>query len=246
MKQASRNSADRLVGIASGQIPVRAFDESRLAFRLVVTLVGVALLGSGWLVWRTITTSAKLPPPKNVNQLSTRAEITALKSKDTDGDSLSDYDELYVYSSSPYLFSSAGDETSDGEKVLQGLNPNCQKGKTCTAPTVDLSTGNSNQVSVDFLRQALKASGAPAATVDQADDATILSLYQEALGTAVVSNTNTTGASAAPVTVTDLEKLTAAQIRALLRENGVDTSTLQSVDDNTLKAIFQQAIQSSQ
>lgn len=233
-----KGSTDRLVQFASGQTPVKALDESHAAFRVVLIIAILTFSASGWLLWRTISTAAKLPSPPNVNQSQNSAEIAALRNKDTDSDGLTDYEELFTYNSSPYLYSSASDDISDGDKVKDGLNPNCPKGKTCSLPTVNLSAPSSGEVDVSFLRSALKASGAPAATVDQADDSTILALYQQALSN---SNGDATNTSSQP-TVENLERMSGSQIRALLSQNGVDDTTLSKVDDATLKAVFQEII----
>lgn len=47
------------------------------------------------------------------------------KTKDTDQDGLSDYDELYIYSTSPYLMDSDSDEITDKQEVDEGTDPNC-------------------------------------------------------------------------------------------------------------------------
>lgn len=238
----SKSGSDRLVAFASGETPIKQLDQSRTAFRMVAILAGVAFLGSGWILWRTISTAAKLPPLPNVNTVSNQAEITALKEKDTDGDGLSNYDELFTYGSSPYLFSSAGDEISDGEKIRNGQNPNCPRGQSCDITTITIGNVQSDDtVSVSYLRQVLKLSGAPAATVDAADDAAIIAMYQQATKAAgTSSNTN-----AAP-SLTSLSGLNAAEIRSLLQQNGVDATTLNSVDDKTLEAVYQEIISSNQ
>ena len=42
---------------------------------------------------------------------------------DTDGDGLTDYDEIFIYHTNPLLPSTAGDGIPDGWKVLYGLSP---------------------------------------------------------------------------------------------------------------------------
>ncbi len=268
----TKTSADTLVKIASGEQPIRALDESKTAFRIVIGISAITILTTGVFMWRLIVNSAKLPVAKKSNT-NVSSTLVALKEKDTDADGLNDYEELYVYGSSPYLFSSASDGVADGEKVKQGVNPNCQIGKSCTVPTLTVGTnsnGDTNSsVSVSFLRQALVASGASASVVQAADDATILEMYEQATqngsstntNTAVTNtsttNTSTTGntnvASNANSTVTntsdtssltyaDLESLSGAEIRSLLTSYGIDASNLTQVDDATLKAIFSEAI----
>lgn len=58
--------------------------------------------------------------------------VDALRFRDTDKDGLSDFDELYVYGTSPYLADTDSDGIPDGEEVKKGLNPNCAEGKDCS------------------------------------------------------------------------------------------------------------------
>lgn len=60
-------------------------------------------------------------------------EAEEQKKKDTDADGLSDYDELYVYKTSPYLKDSDSDSTEDKTEVFAGTDPNCPQGKNCNA-----------------------------------------------------------------------------------------------------------------
>lgn len=53
--------------------------------------------------------------------------------KDTDGDGLSDADEVNVYHTSPYLKDTDSDGISDGQEVKNGTDPNCPQGKDCLA-----------------------------------------------------------------------------------------------------------------
>ena len=65
------------------------------------------------------------------NEATSTAAINLLKETDTDGDGLSDYAELYIYHTSPYLADSDSDGISDLKEIEQGTNPNCPLGKTC-------------------------------------------------------------------------------------------------------------------
>lgn len=59
-------------------------------------------------------------------------DVEALRYRDTDGDGLSDYDEIYTYGTSPYLYDTFGYGMSDKEVVEKGL-PRCPNaGKNCT------------------------------------------------------------------------------------------------------------------
>src|SRR2546427_13169559 len=50
--------------------------------------------------------------------------LEQMKKMDTDHDGLSDYDELYVYHTSPYLEDSDSDGVADGVEVSRGTDPN--------------------------------------------------------------------------------------------------------------------------
>ncbi len=81
-------------------------------------------------------------------------KVELLKQKDTDHDGLSDYDELYVYHTSPYLADSDSDGIPDAIEVAQGTDPNCPQGKTCfQAPNdVGLASASSGASFQEFLQ----------------------------------------------------------------------------------------------
>ncbi len=58
--------------------------------------------------------------------------VDALRFRDTDKDGINDFDELYVYGTSPYLADTDSDGIPDGEEVKRGLNPNCVEGQDCS------------------------------------------------------------------------------------------------------------------
>ena len=56
--------------------------------------------------------------------------VDALRFRDTDHDGLNDFDELYVYGTSPYLYDTFSYGLSDKEVVAKGL-PLCPNGRDC-------------------------------------------------------------------------------------------------------------------
>ncbi|MBI5221743.1 MAG: hypothetical protein HY979_02990 [Candidatus Magasanikbacteria bacterium] len=57
--------------------------------------------------------------------------VDALRFRDTDRDGLSDFDELYVYGTSPYLPDTDGDGITDGKEIQMKTNPLCAEGTDC-------------------------------------------------------------------------------------------------------------------
>src|SRR6056297_300163 len=52
-------------------------------------------------------------------------------SKDSDGDGLSDREEINTYNTSPYLEDTDSDGINDREEIEQGSDPNCPQGDNC-------------------------------------------------------------------------------------------------------------------
>ena len=73
--------------------------------------------------------------------------IEQYKARDTDGDTLNDYDELYVYKTSPYLVDSDSDGYNDDTELASGNDPNCPIGKSCTGvASADTSVDSSDAI----------------------------------------------------------------------------------------------------
>lgn len=89
--------------------------------------------------------------PQTLRNRSTAQTSTAaddeLRSKDTDGDALSDWDELNMYKTSPYLPDSDSDKINDREEIQNGTDPNCPTGQVCGSAT---QTNNSELSNPDF------------------------------------------------------------------------------------------------
>ncbi|MFH1315568.1 MAG: hypothetical protein ABIH67_04185 [Candidatus Uhrbacteria bacterium] len=131
------------------------------------------------------------------------------KVSDTDEDGLTDYDELYVYKTSPYLADSDSDGINDKTEVITGDDPSCPSGRDCgyyfasdddvldesdTIPVVTSPIGASVGVdsiedvagilegmSAEEIRQILIESGMDEAMIGAVDDETLVQLFNEAI-----------------------------------------------------------------
>ncbi len=128
-------------------------------------------------------------------------DIFKLKATDTDGDGISDYDETYTYSTSPYLADSDSDGIDDKVEIERGTDPNCADGKNC----------------FDSFAGSAGAGSANAEATLSADEM----------------------ASARA----ELEKLTPAQIRDILRKQGVADDKLSTLSDDQLKDIYLKSLE---
>lgn len=166
--------------------------------------MGLVGLGIGLTQWRGSfkeVFATKLGQFKTPAQLE-EERIEGMKTKDTDADGLNDYEESYVYKTSPYLQDSDSDGGDDKTELASGEDPNCPKGKACAALDVSglaSATGSPGfappgdeeaalqqflNPTADEIRQILLKSGASAAELAEIDDATLLELYRESLAEA--------------------------------------------------------------
>ena len=142
--------------------------------------------------------------------------IDALRFRDTDQDGLTDFDELYVYTTSPYLADTDSDGLNDKQEIEKGTNPVCPEGKDCAAiaaaeteimkttasgtPAIDLSMGvQIDAGTIDIMqvlqdpkqvRELLISSGVDAATLEKISDADLMKMISETMAaSSTVENT---------------------------------------------------------
>ena len=233
--RAGKKTVDMAVGFADGTTPTPVLSSPKRSYLAVVVLGVVLLGGSGWLFWENMHSYFRPKKVATANSATESDQIKKLKTVDTDGDGLSDYNELFAYHSSPYLFSTAGDNISDGVKVEKGENPSCPEGKSCSLVNVLIPADGNSNLNASYLRQALVAAGVSQETLSNTNDSSLMDLYQRVVNGATNANINSP-------TVGDLTNLSGSSIRSLLTQNGVSADTLSKVDDATLEQIFAQVI----
>lgn len=190
----------------------------------LVTLAVLALFflytGIRLLPNRLVSPFHLLPPGASGINLDNQAQqeqaIEALKNKDTDGDGLSDYEELAIYKTSPYLEDTDSDGFTDKQEIDSGNDPNCPAGQDCAAAAAALPS--STNVSQENLGKDL-LSGASGNISDQTGTggATDWSLLQNF-------------------------DMTPDQLRELLKQNGFSDEELAKIDDATLKEVWQSTL----
>lgn len=159
-----------------------------------------------------------------------------LRSKDTDGDGLSDWDEFNIYNTSPYLEDSDSDGFSDGEEVNSENDPSCPTGRDCYGGGLvdENEAGVSENLNVN-------ASESPAGASDGAEENSINSLLNQLGANASESTAGDTGAGGA----VDLEaflsgQIDAAGLRQLLLEYGMEKKILDQFNDEELMESFRE------
>ncbi len=201
----------------------------------------------------------------------TLGQLESLREKDTDNDGISDYDELYIYKTSPYLDDSDSDTIKDGMEIDQGTDPNCPEGTDCgrTVPpdsntndaladslltpiNVNASIVDPENLSADELRNILRDAGVSEISLQELDDETLLQTYQnilqeEELANKPTANTNATGntntGEQSAISYEQLQNLTPDEIRQLLVQNGIDESLLDTLDDETLQQVYLESLE---
>lgn len=245
-------------------------DRKRL-FSGIAIAGAVGLLLGVWQMGQAIR--SPFAQPRELAQTQAAAsDLDKLRTQDTDEDGMSDYAELYTYNTSPYLADSDSDGESDQQEIDAGTDPNCPKGEDClgtsaansniaTNGTVSSnsntpgSAGNASSSGIDpkQLRETLKNAGAPQSVLDATSDADLLALYEETVRSSAtpgfVGNTNTGGGTTntnATTPISSIDNLTPAQVRQLLIENGASADEVNSIDDASLMAVYEEALKEVQ
>jgi hypothetical protein len=140
------------------------------------------------------------------------SEVESLKFLDTDKDGLSDYDEIYIYKTSPYLEDSDSDGLPDAQEVTNGSDPNCPVGKKCIEEVIVASSTPSS----------VKASSTVQSLLSGQSDPT--------QGGSDVSGLLLSGS------------MDAATLRSVLKEAGMAEEVLSQISDEELMTVFNEEL----
>lgn len=150
----------------------------------------------------------------------------ALKTKDTDQDGLTDWDELNTYKTSPYLADSDSDGITDKDEINKGTDPNCPEGRTCSSSaSADIPAGSANTGAITGDNTASNSSSTPSG-----------------LG---LDLNNATGNSSP--TQADIQKTLSGQsdvsvLRQMLLDSGMTAEDLNQISDADLMASYNEVL----
>lgn len=222
----------------------------------IIAVIGIGVLVLGfWQLRRTV----EIPLPDfskdtQQSQLTLDPRDETLKLQDSDDDGLTDYDEVYVYNTSPYLKDSDSDGYLDREEIENGYDPNCPSGQNCfsdafvdpNAPAPDIASPSvsapaQTQMTSDEIREQLISTGlVDEATLNMVDDETLMEYYSQTV------EGQTSEAAPEPTTTDDIGNYSVAQVRQLLIDSGLSKEEVDLIDDDSLMQMYEESLLEAQ
>lgn len=149
--------------------------EQKAGFVFVIICGFCALILGGQYLWTHMAApfAVNYTGPKFLTGSEAEAEkIAEQRKQDSDTDTVNDYDELYIYKTSPYLADSDSDGLLDGAEIAAGQDPNCAKGASC-------ASASNEDVLMDSGSAALDAQAAELAARQAQIDSALNDLYNK-------------------------------------------------------------------
>ncbi len=228
---------------------------------ILLVLFGIAALTIGVTQMRTrilnIQTNKKVV---EVSDLESMDIEQLMQQQDTDSDGLTDFDEINIYKTSPYLSDSDSDGLTDSEEVNAGENPNCPKGEVCFGAAADTETsggvvqvqqpagqptdvdeilgmfGSGENFDVQALKQALAEAGVDPVVLEEISDEDLKQMYEQTLANGAVTQ-DTTPQSPGQADLTQQ----IAEVRQIMIQSGVDPEEVASFTDEEILELMGQA-----
>lgn len=194
----------------------------------------------------------------DTNPLEQRKKVFAeLSIKDSDGDTLSDFAELYIHKTSPYIKDSDSDGTEDNSEIDSKTDPLCPTGQNCSGVIVtNVNAANTNSnvanastvqgttLSADQIRDELSKLGMSQDDLNKINDDDLVQLYNDTLQQEQTNSQTTNNVSNTSIQQIDtLQNLTSSEIRDLLIQNGISEESLSSISDSELQKMYQSTLQ---
>ncbi|MFZ5390769.1 MAG: hypothetical protein ACOZAJ_00630 [Patescibacteria group bacterium] len=202
-------------------------------------------------IWQ-IRNSIRLPfAPKIYNDDSqmTAANEAVLRASDTDGDGLSDYEEINFYRSSIYLKDTDSDGVDDKIEVDKGEDPNCPQGQDClrfSAPVSQNDLTEDDSIALldpQDIRKILKDNGATEEMLNKYSDQELINIYKQVAGdtgSAVQTGTLDTSLQLTEEEKSLLRGMSGSELRQFLISGGAKADDLVGLDDKALQDTVKQ------
>ena len=207
--------------------------------KIGLVVFAIIALATFILGYAQVKKSIYLPFVRKPNTYKTTEELDKeredhLKNIDTDKDELTDYDELYVFHTSPFLEDSDSDGVPDGKEVADGTDPNCPKGKVCRQASLGNSASGSG------------TTPAPAPTTvpspDQGGSTAPAPTPQEQQMKAIFDTFGDPAALTKEKITTKVGAMSSVDLRAFLITMGVPQNALDKSDDTTLRKLLEDTL----
>lgn len=153
------------------------------------------------------------------------------RQKDTDRDGLSDYDELKVYGTSPYIEDSDSDGLNDKTEIDRGSNPSCPEGRECVDSFV---SGGAQSSSLNEGLEAMRSLPEPEELLNSASTSS---------GSATAKSINADEVPNADLQAVLSGQATAAQVREAMLKSGANPDMLKDISDEQLMEVYKQALE---
>ncbi len=243
----------------------------RILWGVVIGVAALSIIIGSWRISKTIKTpfqflteeSGQIP----TGELTIKTELdklAELRKKDTDQDGLNDYEELYIYETSPYLEDTDSDGYLDKVEIETGNDPNCPAGENCllqeepnsqitpsiSPVTLGESIGEDDKVILNTfqldpadLRRLLISQGVDPELLNAVDDNTLQQLYEESIKELQqVSDQSLDNKNQVMDSGGNALEVTPNQIRQELIKQGVDKKLLDQLSDEELLQAYQEII----
>jgi hypothetical protein len=162
---------------------------------------------------------------KTTEQLE-KERLAALKVKDTDSDSLTDYEELYIYWTSPYLEDSDSDGDSDSKEITEGNDPSCPKTKVCREPRTTATA----QAAGTAASSGCEAEGTCGTDASSAEAPESVRAFIDTFGE--IDKLTPDGIAE------KIESMSVEEMRGFFIKMGVDEATADAADEETMREML--------